>query len=60
MKRAKNLMDRIDEIRASSVSDEEYKRVWKRSLDEQARKMAARWDELLSCAKEAVDAQRKA
>ena len=60
MKHVKNLMDRIDEIRAGSVSDEEYKRVWKRSLDEQARKMAARWDELLSCAKEAADAKRKA
>ncbi|MBQ7483652.1 MAG: hypothetical protein IJT89_06345 [Bacteroidaceae bacterium] len=60
MKHVKNLMDRIDEIRASSVSDEEYKRVWKRSLDEQVSRMMVRWDELMARAKEAVDAQEKA
>ena len=60
MKRVKNLMDRIDEVRVNSVTEDEYERVWNRSLDEQVSRMMVRWDELLSCAKEAVDAQRKA
>ena len=60
MKHVKNLMDRIDDVRANSVSDDEYKRVWNRSLDEQVSRMTALWDELMARAKEAVDAQEKA
>ena len=60
MKHVKNLMDRIDDVRANSVSDDEYKRVWNRSLDEQVSRMMVRWDELQARAKEAVDAQEKA
>ena len=60
MKHVKNLMDRIDEVRANSVSDDEYKRVWNRSLDEQVSRMTALWDELQARAREAVDAQEKA
>ena len=60
MKHVKNLMDRIDDVRANSVSDDEYKRVWNRSLDEQVSRMMVRWDELMARAKEAVDAQEKA
>lgn len=60
MKHVKNLMDRIDEVRANSVSDDEYKRVWNRSLDEQVSRMTALWDELQARAREAVYAQKKA
>ena len=60
MKRAKNLMDRIDEVRVNSVTEDEYERVWNRSLDEQVGRMMVRWDELMARAKEAVDAQEKA
>ena len=60
MKHVKNLMDRIDEVRVNSVTEDEYERVWNRSLDEQVSRMMARWDELMARAKEAVDAQEKA
>lgn len=60
MKRVKNLMDRIDEVRVNSVTEDEYERVWNRSLDEQVSRMMVRWDELMARAKEAVDAQEKA
>ena len=60
MKHVKNLMDRIDEVRANSVSDDEYKRVWNRSLDEQVSRMTALWDELQARSREAVYAQKKA
>ena len=60
MKHEKNLMDRIDEVRVNSVTEDEYERVWNRSLDEQVSRMMVRWDELMARAKEAVDAQEKA
>ena len=60
MKHVKNLMDRIDEVRVNSVPEDEYERVWNRSLDEQVSRMMVRWDELMARAKEAVDAQEKA
>lgn len=60
MKHVKNLMDRIDEVRVNSVTEDEYERVWNRSLDEQVSRMIVRWDELMARAKEAVDAQEKA
>lgn len=60
MKHVKNLMDRIDEVRVNSVTEDEYERVWNRSLDEQVNRMMVRWDELMARAKEAVDAQEKA
>ena len=60
MKHVKNLMDRIDEVRVNSVTEDEYERGWNRSLDEQVSRMMVRWDELMARAKEAVDAQEKA
>lgn len=60
MKHVKNLMDRIDEVRVNSVTEDEYERVWNRSLDEQVSRMMVRWDELMARTKEAVDAQEKA
>ena len=60
MKHVKNLMDRIDEVRVNSVTEDEYERVWNRSLDEQVSRMMVRWDELMARAKEAVDSQEKA
>ena len=32
--RKKNLIERIDEIRANSVSDAEFKKIWGISIDE--------------------------
>ena len=60
MEHVKNLMDRIDEVRVNSVTEDEYERVWNRSLDEQVSRMMVRWDELMARTKEAVDAQEKA
>ena len=50
-----NLIDRIDSIRVNSVSDEEFERVWKKSLDYYALRLMARWDELQARAKEAIE-----
>ena len=36
-----SLIDRIDEIRANSVTDEEFKKVWGTSIDEHVDKMMA-------------------
>ena len=60
MKHVKNLMDRIDEVRVNSVTEDEYERFWNRSRDEQVSRMMVRWDELMARTKEAVDAQEKA
>ena len=40
-KESMNLIDRIDEIRANSVTDEEFKKVWGTSIDEHVDKMMA-------------------
>jgi hypothetical protein len=49
------LMDRIDTIRANSVSDKEFEESWGKSLDEHVERMMDRWDLLLSQAKEAIE-----
>lgn len=59
MARIENLIDRIDTIRANSVSDKEFEQTWGRSLDSQVKKMMGRWDELQARAKEAIDARNK-
>ncbi len=42
-----SLMNRIDEIRANSVTDEEFKALWGKSIDEhvdELMKWAEQWD----------------
>ena len=59
MAKVENLIDRIDTIRANSVSDKEFEQTWGRSLDSQVKKMMGRWDELQARAREAIDARNK-
>lgn len=54
-----NLIDRLDTIRVNSVSEEEFKRVWGKSLDDHAKRVVARWDILLAQAKEAIELNNK-
>ena len=41
-----SLIERIDEIRANSITDEDFKRVWGKSIDEHVDEMMNRWEEL--------------
>lgn len=41
-----SLIERIDEIRANSVTDEDFKRVWGKSIDESVAESMKHWDEL--------------
>ena len=59
MARNENLIDRIDTIRANSVSDKEFEQTWGRSLDSQVEKLMARWDELQARAKDAIESNNK-
>ncbi len=54
MAKYSRLMDRIDTIRANSVSDKEFEQTWGKSLDEHVEKMMDRWDELLALAKKSI------
>ena len=58
MTEVKNLLDRIDTIRANSVSEQEYEKFWGKSLDSKVKKSMDRWDELLAQAKEAIDSKK--
>lgn len=42
-----SLMERIDFIRANSVTDEEFKSMWGYSIDECVDRMMKKWDALL-------------
>lgn len=54
MTEVRNLIDRIDTIRANSVSEKEYEKFWGKSLDSRVKESMDRWDELLARAKEAI------
>jgi hypothetical protein len=46
------LMERIDIIRANSVTDEEFKQTWGYSINDFSEKMSKwmkKWDELMEC-----------
>ena len=49
-----NLIERIDTIRANSVSDKQYEQTWGRSLDSKVKQSMDRWDALLAAAKKAI------
>ena len=55
MAKEKNLLDRIDTIRANSVSDKEFEQTWGESLDRKVKKSMDKWDELLAQAKKAIE-----
>ena len=52
-----NLIERIDTIRANSVSDKQYEQTWGRSLDSKVKQSMDRWDVLLAEAKKAIDSK---
>ena len=54
MTEVRNLIDRIDTIRANSVSEAEYEKFWGKSLDSGVKKSMGRWEELLAKAKETI------
>ena len=49
-----NLIDRIDSIRANSVSNKEFEQTWGESLDRKVKKSMDRWEELLAQAKKTI------
>lgn len=55
MVQVRNLIDRIDTIRANSVSDKEFEQTWGESLDRKVKKSMDKWDELLAQAKKAIE-----
>lgn len=57
MAQIENLIERIDTIRANSVSDQEYEQIWGKSLDSKVKQSMKRWDELLVQAKKAIDSK---
>lgn len=57
MTKKENLLDRIDTIRANSVTDKKFEQTWGRSLDEVTGKLMGRWDVLLAQAKAAIESK---
>lgn len=57
MVQVKNLIDRIDTIRANSVSDKEFEQTWGESLDRKVKKSMDKWDELLAQARLAIESK---
>jgi hypothetical protein len=55
MIQVENLIDRIDTIRANSVSDKEFEKTWGESLDRKVKKSMDKWDELLALSKKAIE-----
>jgi hypothetical protein len=59
MAKVNNLIDRIDTIRANSVSDKEFEQTWGESLDRKVKKSMDKWDELLALSKKAIEVSNK-
>ena len=55
MNQINSIIERIDTIRANSVTDKEYEKTWGRSLDSKVKESMDRWDELLAQAKNAIE-----
>lgn len=53
MTKIENVLDRIDAIRANSVSDIEFEQTWGKSLDKHVEDLMRKWDGLLAQAKAA-------
>lgn len=45
-KKKQSLVERLDEIKANSVSDEDFKKVWGKPIDECVEEDMKKWDEL--------------
>lgn len=59
MTRKENLIERMDTVKAESVSDKEFEDSWGISLDAQVEKMVAKWDSMLAQAKDAIDSHEQ-
>lgn len=59
MTQKENLIERMDTVKAESVSDKEFEDAWGISLDAQVEKMMAKWDSMLAQAKDAIDSQEQ-
>ena len=57
MTEIRSLLDRMDTIRANSVSEQEYEKFWGKSLDSKVKESMDRWDELLAQAKAAIESK---
>ena len=55
MAKIEKVLDRIDEIRANSVSDIEFEQTWGKSLDKHVEELMRKWDELQAQAKAAIE-----
>lgn len=55
MAKEENLFERMDTIKASSVSEREFEETWGISLETQVEEMMDTWDRMLAQAKEAID-----
>ena len=57
MTEVRNLLDRMDTIRANSVSEQEYEKFWGKSLDSKVKKSMDRWEDLLAQARAAIESK---
>ena len=55
-KKEQTLIERLDEIKTNSVTDEDFKRVWGKSIDECVKEDMEKWDEL--CKKNETQAKQ--
>lgn len=55
MAKQENLIERMDTIKANSVSDREFEETWGISIDAQVDKMMERWNTLLDQTRETID-----
>jgi len=55
MAKKENLKERMDTVKANSVSDKEFEETWGISIDAQVDKLMERWDTLLAQARETID-----
>jgi hypothetical protein len=59
MTKIENVLDRIDAIRANSVSDIDFEQTWGKSLDKHVEELMGNWDELMAQAKDAIEEENK-
>lgn len=59
MAKQENLTERMDTIKANSVSDREFEETWGISLEDHVKNMMAKWDTLLAQAKDAIDSDKQ-
>ncbi len=55
MAKKENLIERMDNVKADSVSNKEFEETWGISIDAQVKKMMDKWNVLLTRAKDDID-----